>query len=203
MLSANDLYTALLEAYGEPRWWSDDPYMVLFQSVLVQNTSWTNVERTCGMIKGIITPEIIAGLAVDELEAMIRPCGLPRSKARTIKDLTRWYMDADSSLDTCRMRKELLAIKGIGEETADVILVYAFHRPSFIIDRYTRVLLARLGCSFRSESEVRAFFEDGLENDAAIYGYLHWLILDHCITRCRKKPECGSCPLSAICRKCI
>ena len=176
MLSANDLYAALLEAYGEPRWWSDDPYMVLFQSVLVQNTSWTNVERTCG---------------------------LPRSKAMTIKDLTRWYIDADSSLATCRMRKELLAIKGIGEETADVILVYAFHRPSFIIDRYTRVLLSRLGCSFRSESEVRAFFEDGLGNDAAIYGYLHWLILDHCITRCRKKPECGSCPLSALCRKCI
>ena len=160
MLSANDLYTALLEAYGEPRWWSDDPYMVLFQSVLVQNTSWTNVERTCGKIKGMITPEIIAGLADDELESM-------------------------------------------GEETADVILVYAFHRPSFIIDRYTRVLLSRLGCSFRSESEVRAFFEDGLGNDAAIYGYLHWLILDHCITRCRKKPECGSCPLSALCRKCI
>lgn len=203
MLNANDLYTALLEAYGEPRWWSDDPYMVLFQSVLVQNTSWTNVERTCGKIEGMIAPEIIAGLADDELESMIRPCGLPKAKARTIKDLTRWYMDADTSLATCRMRKELLAIKGIGEETADVILVYAFHRPSFIIDRYTRVLLSRLGCSFRSESEVRAFFEDGLENDAAIYGYLHWLILDHCITRCRKKPECGGCPLSALCRKCI
>ena len=203
MLSANDLYTALLEAYGEPRWWSDDPYMVLFQSVLVQNTSWTNVERTCGKIEGMIAPEIIAGLADDELEAMIRPCGLPRSKARTIKALTGWYLDSDCSLSTAEIRKELLAIKGIGEETADVILVYAFHRPSFIIDRYTRVLLSRLGCSFRSESEVRAFFEDGLENDAAIYGYLHWLILDHCITRCGKKPECGGCPLSALCRKCI
>ena len=91
------------------------------------------------------------------------------------------------------MRKELLGIKGIGAETADVLLVYAFHRASFIIDAYTRRFLSRLGIEFDDDMQIRSFFENGLPADYQIYGWYHWLILDHGISRCKKVPACDDC----------
>lgn len=92
------------------------------------------------------------------------------------------------------LRTELLALRGVGAETADVILVYAFHQPSFIVDAYTRTLLRRLGYSFVDDAEVRGFFEQSISKDAEMYGSYHWLILEHSISRCKKKPVCVGCP---------
>ena len=108
----------------------------------------------------------------------------------------------ESSLSTEELRKQLLAIKGVGEETADVILVYALYRPSFIIDAYTRRLLSRLGFQFSSDTEIRSFFEEGLEADAGLYGSYHWLVLEHCKAVCRKTPCCDECRLRTICPYC-
>lgn len=80
MLSADQLYDRLETEYGEPGWWSDDPFTVMFQSVLVQNTAWTSVVRTCGHIGGI-SPERITSMSREELEDLIRPCGFARSKS--------------------------------------------------------------------------------------------------------------------------
>ena len=146
-MDAVELYHALLGAYGTPRWWSDDPYTVMVQAVLVQNTSWRNVEKAYGEAGGRLRPEYVLATSAEELEALIRPCGFQKAKARTIMALTAWYgshgFDAASihSKPQEDIRGELLSIKGIGEETADAILVYAFHKPSFIIDAYTRRLL--------------------------------------------------------------
>ena len=204
-MDAVELYHALLGAYGTPRWWSDDPYTVMVQAVLVQNTSWRNVEKAYGEAGGRLRPEYVLATSAEELEALIRPCGFQKAKARTIMALTAWYgshgFDAASihSKPQEDIRGELLSIKGIGEETADAILVYAFHKPSFIIDAYTRRLLSRLGLSFADDSQVRTFFEASLPRDASAYGWLHWLILDHSISVCRKKPCCSSCRLAGIC----
>ena len=154
MLTPSEIYRTLLAAYGRPRWWSEDPYRVMFQAVLVQNTAWANVEKTCAALGERIAPEKVARLSPMELEEMIRPCGFCKSKARTIFSLTRWYQGygfdqaAVRAIPQDRLRGELLALRGIGPETADVILTYAFYKPAFIVDAYTRRLLQRLGYRF-------------------------------------------------------
>ncbi len=205
MLCANELYEQLLAAYGKPRWWSDDPFTVMFQSILVQHTTWSGVEKTCGPLRDKLMPEYILGLSTEKLEAMIAPCGFKRAKARAIQGLAEWFhkyrFDREEvwKIPTPKLREELLALRGIGEETADVILVYAFYRPSFIIDAYTRRLLARLGFDFPDATAVRRFFEGGLPRDARLYGCYHWLILDHGIATCRKVPKCKQCLFRNIC----
>ncbi len=205
MLCANELYEKLLAAYGRPRWWSDDPFTVMFQSILVQHTTWSCVEKTCGPLRDQLTPEYIGSLSAEKLEAMIAPCGFKRAKARSIQGLAEWFRKycfdpkEVQKISTSKLREELLALRGVGVETADVILVYAFYRPSFIIDAYTRRLLARLGFDFLDDSDIRRFFEGGLPRDARLYGWYHWLILDHSIAMCRKVPKCKQCLFQKTC----
>lgn len=205
MLTARELSEKLLACYLKPRWWSDDPYEVMFEAVLVQNTNWNQVEKTRASIGDRFSPEWVAALPQGELEQIIRPCGFFTSKARTILALTAWYSQYgyDSSrvreAPPAQARRELLSIRGVGEETADVILVYAFYMPSFIIDAYTRRFLERMGFSFHNDKQIRAFFESGLPRDAAAYGQVHWLLLTHGIAHCRKSPNCGGCPFSQDC----
>lgn len=207
MLNASKLYSLLLTTYGEPRWWSDDPYTVMFQAVLVQNTAWENVEKTSASIGENLNPETIYALRQEELERLIKPCGFFKAKARTIRALTEWYgryncsREKTESKTMNELREELLSIKGIGEETADVILVYALYRPSFIVDAYTRRFLRRFGYSFQNDEEIRKFFTSLLSADAKDYGHFHWLLLDHGKTYCRKKPLCSFCPLIGLCKQ--
>lgn len=206
MLSATEAYNTLLAAYGTPRWWSEDPFVVLVQSVLVQNTTWSTVEKTWAALGGRLTPEAVERLSGQELERLIAPCGFQKAKACTIRELAGWFRGYGcdprrlEEVPLPQLRGELLALRGIGPETADVILVYAFYRPSFVIDAYTRRLLDRLGYGFPDDDAIRCFFEEGLPRDARVYGQFHWLILDHCILRCRKVPRCGQCPFRDRCR---
>ena len=199
------IFHTLLAAYGQPRWWSKDPYRVMFQAVLVQNTTWANVEKTCALLEDQIDPEKIAPLSSAELEEMIRPCGFHKAKARTIQALTTWYQGYGfdqavvQGVPQEKLREELLSLRGVGPETADVILVYSFYKPSFIVDAYTRRLLARLGYDFPDDHAIRCFFEQGLPRDAQTYGHLHWLILDHCIQHCKKSPQCQGCCFATEC----
>lgn len=208
MITAAEIYERLHTAYGQPRWWSDDPFVVMVQSVLVQNTSWTLVEKVTDSMADKLSPAYVLGLKAEELETLIRPCGFCKAKAATIHRLTEWYgkyeyqVEKVKALELQELRKELLAIKGIGAETADVILVYAFHKPSFVIDAYTRRFLERLGSRFDSDNEIRSFFERGLERDYQFYGWYHWLILEHGIKRCRKTPTCEKCVFDDLCGKC-
>jgi len=206
MLSAEEIYKILLTAYGKPRWWSDDPFTVMFQSVLVQNTAWSSVEKTCTPIGDKLTPEYIGNLRTVELEQLISPCGFYKAKARTIQALITWYRCYHfdrrkiQSVPMPDLRKELLSIRGIGNETADVILVYAFYQPTFIIDAYTRRFLLRLGYEFSDDTAIKNFFETGLKKDAQLYGWYHWLILEHCISVCKKSPDCDKCKFKEQCK---
>ena len=196
MLTALEIYSILLENYGQPMWWSDDPYTVIVQAVLVQNTGWSNVEKTTLRLGDRLNPQYINAVSAEELEALIHPCGFQKAKARTIKALTEWFVSLKAK-NRAEMRNELLSIKGIGEESADVILVYAFHQPSFPIDAYTRRFLERLGYRFTKDSERRLFFEKNLPQDATVYGYFHWLLLEHGKTHCSKTAKCTLCPFSS------
>ena len=91
MRAPNELYAALLAAYGPPRWWSDDPYIVMLEAVLVQNTAWSSVRRTSDALGVLRTPQAIAGMSDAELASRIRYFGFSARKARTIRALTAWY----------------------------------------------------------------------------------------------------------------
>lgn len=207
MLYAEEIYQTLLDTYGKPRWWSDDPFIVMFQAVLVQNTAWSSVEKTCAAMGDKLTLEAVARLPRAELEQRIRPCGFYKAKARTIQALIAWFggygfdRAAVQKIPAARLRQELLALRGIGPETADVILVYAFYQPSFIVDAYTRRFLRRLGHELADDAAVKRFFETALPPDAHIYGWYHWLILEHCIAACKKTPQCQSCPFQRECQQ--
>lgn len=180
----------------------------MVQAVLVQNTSWASVKKATDGMTVKLTPEYVLKLKIEELENIIRPCGFCKAKAATIRRLTEWYgkyeyqAEKAKALELKELKKELLAIKGIGAETADVILVYAFHKPSFVIDAYTRRFLKRLGFRFDSDDEIRSFFEYGLERNYQFYGWYHWLILEHGIKHCRKVPSCEKCFFDDLCGKC-
>ena len=202
MLTSRELYDILVSLYGEGHWWSDDPYTVIFQSVLVQNTTWNSVKRVTESFSSSLTPEHIELMQEDVLDEKIKLSGCSKRKAKTIKTLTSWYLakrDCISLFSTKELRSELLAVCGVGEETADVILVYAFYRPSFIIDAYTRRFLLRLGYRYKTDEERRNFFISTLEEDATIYGSFHWIILEHSLTRCMKNPKCADCVFSETC----
>ncbi len=205
LLTARELYDSLETCYGCPDWWSDDPYRVMFQSVLVQNTAWTIVEKVSGSIDPI-TPGWVSSVSQAELENAIKPCGMSRSKAATIRSLTRWFegfgfdVDAVEDIPDDVLRRDLMSVRGIGAETADVIMLYSFHRPVFIVDAYARRMLDRLGYRFGSDLEIKDFFETGLGHDSMLLGRCHRLILDHCIARCGKKAACDGCPLTRMCR---
>ena len=207
MMTASELYGKLRTEYGQPRWWSNDPFVVMVQAILVQNTAWSSVEKVTDAMMPKLTPTCVLGLKTEELEDLIRPCGFCKGKAAAIHRLIEWYGKYAYRVDRVRMRdkqalrKELLDIKGVGAETADVLLVYAFHEASFVVDAYTRRLLKRLGFVFSGDDEIRAFFEAGLENDYQLYGWYHWLILEHGIQHCRKIPVCEKCVFEKTCRK--
>ncbi|MBQ1876894.1 MAG: SOS response-associated peptidase family protein [Selenomonas sp.] len=94
-----------------------------------------------------------------------------------------------------------MAIKGIGEETADVILLYAFREPVFVLDAYTRRILARMGATMQNDDERRAYFVKDLLNNSAVYGAYHWLLLEQGKRYCKKCPVCDECPLHDDCGK--
>lgn len=203
MLDAEEIYGLLLSSYGKPEWWSDDPYTVIFQSVLVQNTSWSSVKKTTALFHYELSAESIDSLDAEILMNKIRSCGFAKRKAETIKALTSWYLSYEGAIEklsTEALRKELLSFRGVGEETADVILVYALLRPSFIIDAYTRRFLERIGYHFKNDEERRSFLTASLEKDVFIYGSFHWLLLEHSIMHCLKKPKCSGCVFSQLCR---
>lgn len=205
--SAAELYNALLRIYGRPEWWGGNAFEVMFQAVLVQNTNWRGVEKVCAGLGCELTPENIAAIPVNDLADMIRPCRHSRAKAETVRTLLEWYKRYDYEEAKVReeplvkLREELLALKGVGAETADVILVYGFDKASFIIDAYARRFLKQMGYKFKNDREIREWFEQGLPNEAVVYGNFHGLILAHSMQVCKKTPGCARCSLGNRCRR--
>lgn len=201
MLNSRELYDRLASLFPL-RWWSDDPWTVMYQSVLVQHTAWLNVEKTSASAD--LSFSAVSAMSGEELESAVRPCGFARAKAGTIRALSSWYASVRTEADglnTDELKSRLLSIKGVGQETASVILLYAFRRPVFVLDAYTRLLLERLGFAFSSDSQRLEYLEKGLDGDVSVFGYYHWLILELCKAWCRKKPLCSSCPLRPDCRR--
>jgi endonuclease-3 related protein len=201
------MYEALLAAYGPQHWWpADSPTEVVIGAILTQNTAWSNVEKAIAAMKaaGCLNFCRIHRMPVEELAVVIRSAGTYRVKAQRLKAFTSWLFGAhDGDLDRALrgklavVRRELLAIPGIGPETADAILLYAGGRRSFVVDAYTKRLWRRhrLIEAPATYDAIKSRLEAALPRDARLYNEYHALIVELGKRHCRTRPNCRGCPL--------
>ncbi len=202
-----ELYRLLLAAYGSQHWWpAQTEYEMMVGAILTQNISWKRVEQAIANLGQKLTPEYILAAPDEDIISDIRPAGYFTAKTRYLKNLTRWYKEAGCDLsrfrdsDPMALRRSLLAICGVGRETADSIVLYGAELPVFVIDAYTKRLMTRLGYKGNLEYDrLRQYFEQSLPRDAAVYQELHALIVRHCSGCCKAKPLCAGCPLEGHC----
>jgi len=203
------LYENLIQVYGHQAWWpADSRFEVMVGAVLTQNTAWTNVEKAIANLKaaGALRADHILASEAADLAELIRPSGYYNIKARRLKHLCVALdegggVDALDRLATPELRHLLLAINGVGPETADDILLYGFERPVFVIDAYTRRLLCRFHLASGDESyeSLRQGFEQALPADVALFKQYHALIVQHAKVSCGSRPRCPACDLKQGC----
>ncbi len=205
------LHDRLLAHHGPQHWWpGDTPFEIMVGAVLTQNTAWTNVERAIDGLRraDALDPARILELPAERLAGLLRPSGYFNIKASRLRSFCAWYLDAGGwealrERDTHELRAALLAVHGIGPETADDMLLYAFERPVFVIDAYTRRLFSRQGLVAGDEGyePLRRACERALGEDVALYNEFHALIVAHAKTHCRPRPDCATCPVRRGCRR--
>ncbi len=213
------IYRRLHACYGPQHWWpGDGPFEVMVGAVLTQNTAWTNVEKAIANLKaaGVLDAKSIAHLPQQDLARLLTPAGYFNIKARRLQNFCRWYLEqggyeALRRWSTQRLRRGLLSVNGVGHETADDMLLYAFQRPLFVIDAYTRRIFSRLGMVDHdlSYEALRHLFESALQRElrgsagrrrlVSLYNEYHALIVIHGKDVCRKRPRCGGCCLRRWC----
>ncbi|MFP4147381.1 MAG: endonuclease III domain-containing protein [Halorhodospira sp.] len=203
------LLQRLLAHHGEQHWWpADTGFEVLVGAVLTQNAAWRNVERALANLReeGLLDPVALVEAPVETVAAAIRPSGYFNVKTRRLRNLCIAYLQ-EGGLEglllqpTETLRERLLAINGIGRETADDILLYACHRPVFVIDAYTRRIFQRLGWIQGDEGyeRLRAAVEEALGPETTTFNELHAQLVTLGKATCRPAPCCSSCPLSDAC----
>ena len=200
------LFHTLFDIYGEQHWWpsrSGTRWEIAAGAVLVQNTAWANVEKALDNLEAadLMSPQGILSVPDEALREIIRPAGFFKQKSLYLKAVAEFFLSCEKtflkSKDLPSMRRQLLAVKGVGRETADDILLYAFKKPVFIIDAYTRRVAGRhLGLDPGLPYEtLQKLFMDALPPDAELYGEYHALILALGKDSCRKS-GCGE-----VCRR--
>lgn len=182
-------------------------------AILTQNTAWRNVDRALAELRraGLLDPQRMREIGPAKLAPLVRSAGFTTSKPARLLALARFLFEHYGGdpinlrrADPAHLRGELLALPGIGPETADVILLYVGHHPAFVVDNYTRRILYRLGYIEPdiTYSELRAKFMALLPHDRALYAEFHALFDTHAKRLCTKRaPLCNLCPLKRICLK--
>jgi endonuclease-3 related protein len=201
-------YEAMATALGPMRWWpAQTPFEVIVGAILTQSTAWGNVERAIANLRaaGLLTPSAMLRVRTQRLAALVRPSGYFRQKAKKLKAFVRFLQTGyRGSLErmfrtpTSELRKKLLAVHGIGPETADSILLYAGNHPVFVVDAYTHRIFGRHGITDGKPDyeKVRAFIESSIPLRPKLFNEFHALIVNTGKNWCRKKaPRCEECPL--------
>ena len=208
------IHDRLLGAYGQQQWWpADTPFEVIVGAVLVQRTAWTNARLAIESLNAAsyLRCDRLAAAGIDELQALIRPAGFYRVKARRLRSIARAIrdaggMDALAAIDTAGLRQLLLGVHGVGAETADSILLYAFERPVAVVDAYYRRIWARLhgehtALSSALDPTLKRLAEAALASSNDL-NELHALLVEHGKRHCRSRPQCSGCPLADSCMTC-
>lgn len=201
-------YEAMFSRLGPRRWWpAKTPLEVIVGAILTQNTAWSNVERAIANLRceGVLALKAIERAQPARLARLIRPSGYFRQKARKLKAFARFLRNEHGGSlrrmfrgSTTHLRERLLAVHGIGPETADSILLYAGNHPVFVVDAYTRRILERhqLVRPHATYEEIRGLFETNLTPDPSLYNEYHALLVEVGKEWCRaRNPRCSDCPL--------
>ena len=208
-----DILAALERMHGSEQWhWTaeSDPFEVALGAILVQHTSWTNAERAIERLREarVLEPGRLAELPDEALEELIRPSGQYRAKAsklRAFLDLIARHGSLETllALPPESLRGELLETWGIGEETADVIALYAAHQPAVVVDAYTRRLFSRIGLGPSPDDSYGAwqtYLAGELPGDAPALARFHALVVLHAKRLClARRPRSGACELASHC----
>jgi endonuclease-3 related protein len=180
-------------------------------AILTQSAAWRNVEKAITNLKQAkaLSPEALRQILLSELATLLHPCGYYNAKAQKLKSLAHWlgnaYADDLNKLfatDTYFLRQELLSVPGIGQETADSIILYAASKPIFVIDAYTRRIIDRIGLASENNdySTYQALFMDNLPADTQLFNEYHALLVRLAKDVCRSRPLCPQCCLNSICQ---
>ena len=202
-----EVFRRLLNAYGPQSWWpGDSPWEVMVGAVLVQNTSWKNVERAINNLRGAdrLRFERMRSLGDGELRRLIRPAGFFRIKTARLRSLVRFVeerfagsVERMHGAETEELRTLLLGVHGIGPETADSILCYALERPVMVADAFARRIFSRHGwvSAGVGYEPLRRRLAAGLPREASVCNEMHALVVKLAHTHCRRSPLCEGCPL--------
>ena len=207
------VYQRLRARFGHAGWWpGDSPFEVCVGAILVQNTAWANVERTLDGLRRrrLLSFRALHRLSASRLAPLLRSSGTFRVKARRLRAFLDFLaseyggrVEAMRADEPKHLRLKLLAVSGIGPETADSIALYAVRHPVFVVDAYTRRVFGRLGLLRGTEpyAEVQRLFEHRLPRDAALYNDYHAQVVRLGKDVCRTRPRCAECPLDDLCPK--
>jgi endonuclease-3 related protein len=207
-----NIYRRLLARYGPQHWWpAVEPFEVIVGAILTQSAAWGNVEKAIANLKeaNALSPKTLRSLSTPKLAKLVRPCGYYNAKALKLKSFAYWlgnhHRDDLNKLfagSVDELRQQLLSINGIGQETADSIILYAAAKPSFVIDAYTRRIISRIGLApaKNSYAAYQALFMEHLPADAKLFNEYHALLVYLGKKVCRPRPLCADCCLDKICQ---
>jgi len=206
-----DIYRRLSAHYGPQNWWpADGPFEMMVGAILTQSAAWRNVEKAIAKLREshLLSPGALRRLEQDEIAALIRPCGYYNAKALKLAALAKWLGETWKddlrglfSLDARELREKLLSVYGIGDETADSIILYAAEKPVFVIDAYTRRIIDRLGMTPRARDygAYQALFMDNLPSNSQLFQEYHALLVRLAKEVCQRRPRCDGCCLKGVC----
>jgi len=205
-----EIYELLWQRFGPQHWWpGETKFEIIVGAILTQNTNWANVEKAIASLKAaeLLIPEAIHNLDTAELAGLIRPAGYFNVKAQRLKNFVQWLFDDYNGdlarldeIDTQRLRAEILAVKGVGPETADSILLYALGRDVFVVDAYTARVAVRHGLidADVDYEKLRDLFESNLRKEVRLFNEYHALLVRVGKEFCRPRANCTGCPLEKL-----
>jgi endonuclease-3 related protein len=209
MIRFNEVYETLNAKPGPQHWWpADDQFEVIVGAMLVQRTTWRNVELAIQRLKdaGMLQIEVLHRERVAAIQSRIKSAGFFRIKAARLKNLAAFIVGqggitALSKRPTSELRSLLLQIDGVGPETADAILLYAFARPVVVVDAYLRRLASRLTASDEAvpDASLREWVATTIKGVSRLNAF-HALVVEHGKSQCKKRPRCAQCKINALCQ---
>ncbi|MFC1998700.1 endonuclease III domain-containing protein [Chloroflexota bacterium] len=202
----------LFAKYGPQHWWpAGSPFEVCVGAILTQSAAWVNVKKAITNLKQTkaLSPAALRNMATDELATLLYSCGYYNAKAKKLKafvehliqqhddNLTRMFNQPINGL-----RTELLSIHGVGDETADSIILYAASKSIFVIDAYTRRIFGRLGFeeARAGYTDFQTMFMNTLPHDTKLFNEYHALLVNHGKNVCKKIPLCSKCCIEVLCQ---
>jgi endonuclease-3 related protein len=205
-----NIYNSLLNAFGHRNWWpAEGPFEVIIGAILTQNVSWDNASKAIANLKAAnkLNPIALYKSSPGDIAPLIRPSRFYNMKSVKIKNFMDFFfkeyggdMAAMADEDPVILKRKFFAVKGLGQETVDCILLYACEMPVFVVDAYTKRIFKRYGI-FKGDpsyEEIQGYFMENLPEDVALFNDYHAQIVHLGNSTCKSTPRCESCPIANV-----